>query len=70
MTAVETKNLERNQFNQTEERPRSVSPLDNFKTFYPPDKKFDIQINNFKDESKLYLYKLFFYTGYFTQKES
>ena len=32
----ETKAIERNQFKQREDRARSVSPLNNFKTFYPP----------------------------------
>ena len=53
MTAVETKNIEKNQFKQTEERARSVSPLNNIKTFYPPDKKFPIKINNLKDQKKV-----------------
>ena len=54
---------------QTETQARSVSP-NILNTFYPPDKKFAIQINNLKDESKLYLNKLLFYTGKFTDKES
>ena len=52
MTAVETKKLEINQSKQTEDRARSVSPLNNFKTFYPPDKKFPIDVNNLKNQSK------------------
>ena len=60
MTVVETKNLERNHLKQTEERARSVSPLNNIKTFYPPDKKFPIKINNLKDQSKYSLFKLLF----------
>ena len=70
MTAVETKKIEINQSKQREERARSVSPLNNFKTFFPPDKKFAIKINNLKDESKLYLIKLLIFTGNFNDKES
>ena len=72
MTVVETKNLEINRSKQRDNRARSVSPLplDNFKTYYHPDKKFDIKINNLKDESKLDLIKLLIFSGNFTDQES
>ena len=34
--SIENKTIERNQVKQREDRARSVSPLNNFKNYFPP----------------------------------